>query len=167
MRNAVIAFICRSMAALNKLPCTSAALARCETPHVGRDHSHGQQGRAMLIRHRRAHRMCSGTRCRNQSNRRLRQHILVWLTGHSSGRPETRSRCKNSVGSARPQLLVSESELVHHAGPVILDDHVVSLEQAQHNLLPLRRLQVDCRAALVAAGGDEKTAALLRQRTGS
>jgi hypothetical protein len=52
-------------------------------------------------------------------------------------------------------LLDREAELVHHAGAVVLDEHVGAAEQPAERLLALSRLEIERDAALAVVVGDE------------
>jgi hypothetical protein len=58
----------------------------------------------------------------------------------------------------RPHRLVADAELVHHAGPEALENHVGIARQAQENLDARRLLQVQAQALLVAIDDAEEQA---------
>jgi len=57
------------------------------------------------------------------------------------------------------QRVVSKTQLVHRAGPEVFGHHVGALDQLQHDIAALLRLEVDRDALLVAVVGWKKSRA--------
>ncbi len=139
----------------------AAALSGALLAHDRRQDAHREQRRAMMIDHRRAGRTRAGGRLPgdgHHAEQRLRQQVLARLLRVGSVRPVARRRGVDQLGPARLQRLVAEPQLLHHAGTEILRHHVGRIDQPQRQLAPLRRLQVDGDAALVAVGAQVQRA---------
>src|SRR5258708_36453668 len=65
---------------------------------------------------------------------------------------------------ALAERLMCEAEAAHHPWPEALDQHVGAVHQAQQRLAPLRMLQIESGAALIAIDGDERPASVARER---
>ena len=56
---------------------------------------------------------------------------------------EATRRAQNDPGVSRLQVVVGETELLHHARPVALDDDVGILRESEKRVAPLGGLQID------------------------
>src|ERR1700738_1765840 len=135
----------------------AAALAGALAAHQGRENSHSEERRTMVVDDRYANRARSGLRLpryRHQPERRLRQQILpgtlrIWPVRSVPGRGGIDQR-----RLVRSQRVVTQAELVHDTGAEILRDHVGACDELERDLLALRHLEIERNAALVAVGAD-------------
>jgi hypothetical protein len=88
----------------------------------------------------------------------LNQQVLAGLLGHRSGAAEAAGRGVDEVGLALLERVVAEAQPIEHARTEVLDHHMGGVDQLEHQLAPLGRLEIDGQAALVAVGAKEKPA---------
>src|ERR1700729_3916277 len=83
-------------------------LASFEKFHISREHSHGEQGRAMLVHNRGADRRRTiGAGGCSDARSRLNQQILSRCIAHWTRTPPTRRGSVDYIGLARSHVLVS------------------------------------------------------------